>query len=676
MTRIQGVWRRCVAGGTTAIALACGDSDLPTVNTGGLQVAVSPASLSVPQGGSGSLTVSLTRGGDYAGDVTLSVSGLPAGVTTTINPAQLTGSTTSATIDVAVAATVALGNYTATITAAGQDVAQATTNYELIVTAAPNYTLTLTPTSLTVAAGASGNAVVNISRTNFTGGVTLSLQNPPAGITATFNPSPSTTNASDLVLSVAASVAAGNYALTVQGSATGITARTVALQLTVLPPPTGGNNVEYQFCDATAVPAFFAFQDGNNAWQAVTPVTSGSVTKFAFNITQGRGGVLIVSQTAAAAVADVLRAGRSVKVRQHAAMRASLRGIRRRGTGVQSLTSTSLRSFADVYETTVIYATTAELAQDGIANCSQTTPTKTITGTVTGVPAGSYGIVSFGNTVEIFNGATSSNPVTFDVPPGPRDLVGSLTIPGSAPSRLILMRNLNIPDAGSLPSAIDYNGQSSLTPATANVTITGGSGDSLEVFVDLVTANTEAGIWFDLSPTPNATRPWAGLRASDMQSSDLHALIVFASEALNDDFRVASKYVGPVANQTIAIGPALTSAAATQVAAGAYPRFRFQGTHPTEYSKGVSVDVGFNTSGNTYSIMATGAYISGGGAYNFTMPDVSGLAGFPIASRLTAGPNDVVAGAWGFTDQGVFDPRPTLGGEFKAAQKTTSVTVP
>lgn len=673
--------RQGIAGGATAIAAACGGGgdDGPVGNTGSIQVALSATSLSVQQGSGGSVTATLTRGGGFSGAVSLAIAGLPAGVTTTITPAQLSGSTTTATIDVAVAATVAVGTYTATITAAAQGVGQATVTFDVAVSAPPNYTLTLTSATLTIPAGSNGNATVNINRTNFTAGVTLALQNAPAGITGTFNPSPSTTNASQLAVNVAANVAPGNYALTIQGSATGLSNRTVALQLTVTPAPSGGNNVEYQFCDASAVPVFFAFQDGTNAWQAVAPVASGTVTKFGFNITQGRGGVLIVSQTAASTVADVLRLGRIENARRYGNARARMRGFKRRGAAVQSLTSSLRRSFADVYETTVIYATAAELAQDGIASCAQTAPTKTITGNAAGVPAGSYGFVSFGNTTEIFEGGASTTPLSFDVPNGPRDLAGArLATPGTAPNRLILFRNLNIPNLGSLPSPIDFNGPASLSPATANVTISGGSGDDLETFVDLVTANTEVGIYSDLAPSTSATRPWAGLNSIDMLSSDLHTLIVFAS-APNDDFRVTVKYVGPVANQTIALGPPMTTTTASPVAAGAYPRYRFQGTLPPEYSKLAAIFVAPTTAGNSHTILATSAYLTAAGsalAYDLTMPDVAGLPGFPIASRLAAGPNDVAADGSGFTGQGIFEPRPSLGGEYKAAVRITSITVP
>jgi len=142
-----------------------------------------------------------------------------------------------------------------------------------------------------------------------------------------------------------------------------------------------------------------------------------------------------------------------------------------------------------------------------------------------------------------------------------------------------------------------------------------------QTFVDFVTPNNQVGIWFELTSSPAATRPWAGFSTNDMQSGDMHALIVFAS-APNDDFRVTGKYVGPVTNQTIALGPAMNATTATQVAAGAYPRFRFQGTLPPEYNKLAAIDVTPTTSGNTYSIVATGAYLTAAGSalsYSFTM---------------------------------------------------------
>jgi hypothetical protein len=339
---------------------------------------------------------------------------------------------------------------------------------------------------------------------------------------------------------------------------------------------------------------------------------------------------------------------------------------------------------ADVYQTYVLLGSPSELALDGIDSCVPPQSTKTITGTVAGLSNGQFGIVSLGDATQLFIAGTSTNPVTFaDVPPGPIDFVGTrMTSEGTPPDKAIVFRNLDIPDGGSLPATIDFNGSAASVPATASMTITGGAGDDLEVFVELVTDNSRALMWFDLAPSALSTRPWGGLSPSAMAFDDLHGVVVFATPpgSVADDFRVALKYVGPVANQTIAMGPAISLPAVSQLASGAYPRYHFQGNLPAEYNKGATLDVLSSLqSGNYFSMFATGAYLAASGngsVYGFTMPDVSGLAGFPAAARLTAGMNIVSASGFGFTGPGVFDLTPNLGSESKASVRSFTITVP
>jgi hypothetical protein len=166
-----------------------------------------------------------------------------------------------------------------------------------------------------------------------------------------------------------------------------------------------------------------------------------------------------------------------------------------------------------------------------------------------------------------------------------------------------------------------------------------------------------------------------------MLSSDFHGITVFATPPSGaDGFRVTQKFVGPVATQAIGLAPAINPPATSQIVTGAYPRFRFQGTFPAEYNKGANIDV-FSTlaSGNAFTIVASSTYLMAAGnalAYDFTMPDVAGLAAFPAAARLTAGANDVSATAFGFTGAGIFDLQPSLGSEFKAAARGGPVNVP
>ena len=137
------------------------------------------------------------------------------------------------------------------------------------------------------------DVTLNINRSNFSGGVTLALVNPPGGITATFSPAPTTGNSAVMTVNVASTVAPALYALTIRATASGLTDRTTTLQLTVIPPVTASNNVEYQFCDGDA-PGFFAYQDGGGSWQVVNGTTTAGITRYGFRVDAGRGGVMLV----------------------------------------------------------------------------------------------------------------------------------------------------------------------------------------------------------------------------------------------------------------------------------------------------------------------------------------------------------------------------------------------
>jgi hypothetical protein len=650
-------------------AQAC-DDDEPTGSTGSIQVTVAPATLTVSQGSADFVTVTLGRQGGFSGAVSLAISNLPDGVSATLDPAQLTGSTTTARIDLTAAATATLGTNTVTISASGPGVSNATINFALTIAAAPAYELSLIPAALTIVAGTSGTIAVHIARTNFVAGVNLQLLHPDPGITGVFTPSPAI-NSSDLAVSVRSDVAPGNYLLDITGSATGLTGRTARLTLTVAPPTPAGSNVDYRFCDPLDAPVFFARQDGAGTWQAVPASTVGGFTRFAFNTTSGWGGVLMVFRSSS----EALGVRRAPSARTPTMSRSRL--VRR-----QQVVAAHQAAIVDVYETFVLFGSTAQLAEDGVNACAVTLPVKAIRGTVTGVAPGQYGVVSLGGVTHYFDGAASTNPVTFnDVQSGPVDFVGSrIVTPGVPPDRALVFRNLNIPDGGSLPSAIDFNSAAATVPATATTTITGAAGDSLEVFVELITATTRQLFWSDLKPSQVSTRPWAGLSTAAMATGDLHSIIVFASASASDDFRYASKFVAAVSNQGITVAPQPNAATASLLAAGAYPRFRFAGTLPTEYNKSVLIDVrGTNETSNAFTALATTDYLSAAGSpftYNLTMPELAGLPGFPTASRLGAGENVLTTDMYGFTGTGTFLVHPAVGNEGRGSVRYTKVIVP
>lgn len=210
----------------------------------GFSISLSAAALSMVQGSSApTTTVNVTRT-SHLGAVELEVTGLPAAVTAAFDhaPPWLTGN--SSVLTLKVSATAVPGIYNLQVNASDPErPGSSSTALTLTVTApppAPGYTLALGAATLSIAqASSSSGTNVSLIRTTFTGNVTLSVENLPAGVTAYFYPySPISGSSSQLWLSVAAVATPGTYAnLLVRGVAAGLTDRTAPLTLTITVAP-------------------------------------------------------------------------------------------------------------------------------------------------------------------------------------------------------------------------------------------------------------------------------------------------------------------------------------------------------------------------------------------------------------------------------------------------------
>jgi regulation of enolase protein 1 (concanavalin A-like superfamily) len=180
-----------------------------------------PGSQTVTAGNSTTYTTSINALNGFTDTVSLSVSGLPTGATASFSPATITGSGSSV-LTVVTASTVAGGTYVLTIT--GADSTSGTLSHSatvtLIVPGAPDFGITATPSSQTVAQGSSTTYTASVSALNgFTGTATLSVSGLPTGATASFNPTSVTTSGnSTLTVSTASTTAAGSYPLTITGT--------------------------------------------------------------------------------------------------------------------------------------------------------------------------------------------------------------------------------------------------------------------------------------------------------------------------------------------------------------------------------------------------------------------------------------------------------------------------
>src|SRR5262249_55542809 len=95
------------------------------VQTPDFSLSASPASLTINRGASGTSTITVTRTGGFTGGVTLSASGLPAGVSANFNPNPATAGSAALTLSVSTTAT--LGAATITVTGTGGGLTRTTT---------------------------------------------------------------------------------------------------------------------------------------------------------------------------------------------------------------------------------------------------------------------------------------------------------------------------------------------------------------------------------------------------------------------------------------------------------------------------------------------------------------------------------------------------------------------
>jgi uncharacterized membrane protein len=193
---------------------------LPTctgVSTLDFSLSVSPGSQAVVQGNSTTYTVSVSPLNGFTGNVSLSATGGPSGVSFGFNPATVTGGTGSSTMTVNVPSNATPGTYTLTIVGTSGSLSSTAT----VTLAVKGFSVSATPGSQTVVQGTSTTYTVSVSPLNgFTGSVSLSATGGPSGVSFGFNPATVTggSGSSTMTVNVSSSTQTGTYTLTITGT--------------------------------------------------------------------------------------------------------------------------------------------------------------------------------------------------------------------------------------------------------------------------------------------------------------------------------------------------------------------------------------------------------------------------------------------------------------------------
>ena len=181
--------------------------------------------VTVGQGTSSTSNVYINSLNGFTGSVSLSVSGLPSGVSASFSP-NPASAITAGTLTLTAASTASLGQYTVTIT--GRSGSQTATTPLTITIYPPSFTLSDNG-GVTIGQGASSTSSVSITPLyGFTGSVSLSVSGLPNGVTASFSPNPAPPSAvgSTLTLTATNSASLGQYIVTITGTSGSQTATT------------------------------------------------------------------------------------------------------------------------------------------------------------------------------------------------------------------------------------------------------------------------------------------------------------------------------------------------------------------------------------------------------------------------------------------------------------------
>jgi len=655
----------------------------------GFTLAVTPGTVTVVTGESGSATVAITRNPGFAAGISLVVSGVPQNVQ--VSPTLTNTPGNSITLNVSAQLTAAPGTYPLVITGTTNSPITATTNLTLIIAApGPVGTLTPTPATASVVQGQSANIAIAIARgAGVTGDVVMSVDNLPSSITAAFSPNPVSGSATTLMLTASLSHPVG--VITVQLRATiGNRATTVPLQIStgaftprdfgiaVTPAALGvtvgqsgqaavaitrtGNftgDVSFTVLGAPAGVAATVTPSptaGNSA--TLNVATTGAATPGTYPLTISATGTDITgTRTANATLTVNAFGGGNIQWRFCAADREPVWLGVRTGAGAWSQVAKGANVTYNVplsadgqvayvipsgagFNVSVFSVTPQDALQLAANECATQPARKTISGTVSNLPD------SRGVQVMMGGGYTFSPPITpnwtmTNAGVGVKDLLAITSYPDpDFNGRItdltfgIIRRDLN-PAAGSVQPVFNFDAAESFSISGINESFQNVNGEQFTVTMSYLTANGRVGTYFINGPAATTARSIWGLPTAFRRASDLHEVIAITSHLTAP--RLITRYTQAITGAVDpAFGPLLDPTTVTVVGSGPV-RLRATGTWQPEYNWGGAATFTQSTGSRSVTITGSRAALGAGASYTLEIPDFTGVPGWNPTWMLQSG---------------------------------------
>ena len=181
-------------------------------------LSATPTSRNVVAGAGAAYTVGVASLNGFAGNVALSLTGLPSGVGTASFSPQVVAGAGSSQLTVKTVASAPGGTYPLTITGTAGGVTHAVA--VTLVLSARDFALSVSPSSVTVSRGKSANYTVGVSVVGGSvGNVSLAVAGLPTGTTAVLSPNPvGSPGSSLLTVKTTSATRRGTYTLRITGA--------------------------------------------------------------------------------------------------------------------------------------------------------------------------------------------------------------------------------------------------------------------------------------------------------------------------------------------------------------------------------------------------------------------------------------------------------------------------
>src|SRR5438046_245322 len=155
---------------------------------------------------------------------------------------------------------------------------------------------------------------------------------------------------------------------------------------------------------------------------------------------------------------------------------------------------------------------------------------------------------------------------------------------GDVITRLILRRDIDVPDSTTLP-VLDFASAEAFAPAVANVSLDGLGAESAASGTRLLTDRDELTVSLMIGPTTDVTRPYVALPESQLLAGDLQILAASVSAATTGSARSATLYFRTPTDRTLTLGAPLIPPTFSTVASAPALRLRAHFVPHSDYAR-------------------------------------------------------------------------------------------